>query len=639
NDGIIDLTEARGRFWISTANGLFIYTPRKPAYQFLPGNFTKLFVDSKGFLFAGTLQKYLYKIDPRKPQVIAKFSKQYEAYSSTQPVGLQNTCFAEDSQGKIWVGSKNGLNRYDPVKNTWRQFYSNPRIANTLSNSVINDLHLDLKGNLWIATNKGVNLLNEKELKKPIEDTLLHFISYQYINSDNNSIGNNRVRKIFEDSRGWLWFGTDIGVDRYDIAGQWQRFFKEDGLPGNKISGILEDNKGNIWVSTANNGLSKYEIREKHFINFSKRDGLRTDQFTSGACYKMADGKLIFAGFKGCVCLDPDKIVSRPNARPLYFTEIRLFNRPVTIGDVDGLLVQPLYTANQLELAYNQNVLSLQFAALDFTNPEKQVYRYRLEGFNSLESWQYLGTNREITFTNLYPGTYKLRVESTTGPGHNQNWESASELMVKVKMPWLVILMYTGIILGFLYVFYRLRLNRKLAVAEVRRLEEIDAFKTRFYTNITHEFRTPLTIVLGVAEQLNAQASEGLKAGLNMIRRNGQQLLLLVNQMLDLAKAESGQLKLYFVQGNVVNYLKVLLESFQSLAAGKNIGLRFHSELEEIIMDYDPERLRSVVSNLLSNAVKFTPIDGEVYLRIRQIVPNNLPKLEIAVVNTGPGIQ
>lgn len=628
------LVQTGDRIWVATENGLFHFLPGQEPQSLKTGDFTALFADSKGLLYAGTGQKQFFIIDPNRLRILEQRTGiTDETHSNDKAVGLRNTAFAEDRNGNIWMGTFGTLNRYNPGLKQFRQFYHSKNNNSSLSNSIINDLLTDSEGNLWIATMGGVNFLPKNELSHPFEDTSLHFAHFRHDFRNPNSISNDHVRVIFEDSRGWLWFGTDVGLNVLCKNGKWRRFFKEDGLPDNHITGIVEDRVGNIWLTTPGHGVARYEVNTNLFTRLTRGDGMNTEQFPTAACLQLRDGRLVFAGVGGLNVFDPGKLDWPLDTVPLYFVELELFNQTVEPGDRTGLLSLPIYMTREIELDFDQNVLSLQFAALNYSNPEKQVYRYRLEGFAALEQWQLLGNQREITLTNLFPGAYTLIVESTTRPDGREHWESQAKLIIRVNYPWGKMLLYAAIAFGMIYIVYKLRVRRKLAAAEARRLRELDAVKTQMYTNITHEFRTPLTVILGETSQLEKQAGENQKSSFAAIRRQGRQLLNLVNQMLDLAKVEAGSLKLHLVQGNVIPFLKYLLESIRTLADSKRIQLRFEADTDEFWMDYDPDKLQKIVFNLLSNAIKFTPEEGQVTLKL---VTGSL--LEFRVSDTGRGI-
>ncbi len=627
------------RLWLASENGLWTFLPGQPIHYFekLGGGFSALFADSKGHLFAGTSNETFFVIDTKNLQVVEKFVKTKDPHNAHRPAGARNTAFAEDKTGAIWMGNTGALNRRDPISGEFQRFEPKEGNYQSLSNFDITDLHTDRHGNLWIATMGGVNMLPAQQLDKAAESKgMLSFVRHQYSADSSNTISNDHVRAIFEDSHGRMWFGTDFGLNLFDPAKQqWQRFSKKDGLPKVKITGILEDKDGAIWATTESRGIVKYV--QGRFLGLTQADGLNAQYYPTSSCLALNDGRLLFAGIGGLNVLDPQILRFQYDTFPMYIVKMSLFNQALKPGGADSILHQADYLTREIELDYDQNVVSIQVAALNFTNPEKQAYRYRLEGFSSLENWQYLGADREITLTNLFPRTYTLYVESSSLPDDREHWECAIQpLTIRVRYPWGRILLFSIAFFGTLYVIYKLRVRRKLALAEAKRLQDLDQSKTKFFTNISHEFRTPLTVILGEAEQLDKEALHYQHGGLAAIRRQGRHLLQLLGQILDLAKVEAGAMRLNYIQGDVLLYLKYLLESFHSLAEEKNIELQFESDTEACWMDYTPSGLQTIVSNLLSNAIKFTPNGGRVSLIAA--AKAQAGKFILSISDTGIGI-
>jgi signal transduction histidine kinase/ligand-binding sensor domain-containing protein/DNA-binding response OmpR family regulator len=642
------LAFAGNRYWIGNEKGLFYFQEGNPVQPFRlsgkPVNVTALLEDSNGKLYIGTSEGPFYKIDPEHLRVETVLQKETGTLrSSTSAIGLRNTAFAEDHQSRIWMGALGVLNCYESSTRRYYQFYHDHQQTASLTNSNINDLLVDRKGNLWVCTMKGVNRIDAMQLKGISNHSDWAFQHFLHVPGDANSISHNHVRVVFEDRRGWMWFGTDVGLNLLYPDGRWRRFFTSDGLPENHISGITEDRDGNMWVNTPSHGIAKYHVADNRFQTLDVLDGLSTNQFPGNAMLNLADGRLVFAGTGGLDVIEPSSVKIRHDSFPLYFTELKLFNSPIQVNDESGLLQLPIYMTDSLVLRYSQNALALQFAALNFTNPEKQVYRYRLAGFRELEDWQYIGHRRDISLTNLFPGIYTLCVESTSSPDNRAHWESGRTLIIIINPPWYgrwwAILSFGLGIFGVLYWVYKFRVRRKLAVAETRRLQELDTVKTELYTNITHEFRTPLAVILGETSLLEKQAMRHQKEGLAAIRRQAGQLLRLVNQMLDLAKVEAGSMHRQMLQTDVVLFLKYLLESFHSLAEDRGIRLQFESSVMELWMDCDVDKWQKIFSNLLSNALKFTPAGGTVALKLFIEKSTIHPEqVQIIVSDTGTGI-
>ena len=637
-EGINAVLKTGRAYLLATQAGIFRYQPGQPVQKVFSGNFSSLFYDAEtGEIYAGTTGDGFFRIDSKDFTNLGHVEKidTREAHDPNHIKGFRLYSFAKDPQGFIWIAADGCLNRYDPVSGRVRQFYDKEKKNQNSSSNTNRHLLTDRQGNLWIASWGGVSKLPKAELLKPFADTTLHFEHFQHRAGNKNSISSDVVFCLLEGKNGKIWMGTEAGLNCFDPAtGKWQWFFEENGLPSNEIMSLVEDRNGDIWIGTAFDGLGKFDHQSGRFLRFTKKDGLSTGQFRPNSGLFTPDGFVVMGGVSGLVGFNPEGLFgNREELPPLYFTDFQIFNKTVSIGEGTFPLKLPLYNTKFIEVSHDQKVISFQFTALNFISPEKQVYRYRLDPFH--DDWQYNGPKREVTFTNLDPGEYRLQVE-TSSNGHD--W-AGTALTLCVHPPWYqtwwAYLFYAVAIGGALFTIRRYELRRQLTKAEARHFKELDTIKNQLYTNITHEFRTPLTVILGMAEQVKNDPANWFNEGLKLIRRNGQQLLNLVNQMLDLSKIESGQMPLHLVQGDVVSYSNYLTESFQSLAEGKDIRLHFLTELKELQMDYDAGKLQQVVSNLLANAIKFTPSGGNVYFEIKK---DGQQEVVLSIRDTGFGI-
>ncbi|MCB9265041.1 MAG: hypothetical protein H6558_08460 [Lewinellaceae bacterium] len=294
------------------------------------------------------------------------------------------------------------------------------------------------------------------------------------------------------------------------------------------------------------------------------------DPFLMNSCCKdERTGRMYFGGVKGFAEFHPDSVKTNTFEPPVAILSMYKYTEGAGISEFNTI------GKKEVSLSFQDQLATFRFAALDFHNPPENEYQYKLEGL--YEEWISLGTRNEITFSKLDPGHYTLRIRGGNDEGRFSDHEA--ELDIFIAPPWYrswgAYGMWAFLLAGRLFMLYRFQLNRKLAQAEAQRLKELDAVKTRLYTNITHEFRTPLTVILGMAGQVAGNPREWLGEGMQLIKQYGRQLLLLVNQMLDLAKLESGSLPVNKVQGDIVKYLQYLAESFQSYAESKDISLHF----------------------------------------------------------------
>lgn len=462
---------------------------------------------------------------------------------------------------------------------------------------------------------------------------------------------------LYPDGKGRLWIGTEQGLVQFNyLAKTTKRYTQTDGLPNDNIVGILPEGDSCLWLSTFN-GLSRFSITTGKFINFFKQDGLADNEFNRASFFKASDGRMFFGGTKGITGFYPKQVMEK-HARQASSERLLLRSVSMTIDGSDSTFTKLFHSENEyLEVYHYNRTVNIEFGVFGASEGGQPLYSYLLEGQD--ENWSAPAKNNAVTFYSLPAGSYRFRAKALNARGQ---WLSEEiSLSIIVHAPWwatwwaylLYALVVTGIAFGvFLFMKRRLVLKNQLRLEqqEAERLKELDAFKSRLYTNITHEFRTPLTVILGMADELavgswqsavSEREKQRVEHGLKLVSRSGQNLLLLVNQLLELSKLEDKSFKLKLKHGDIVPFLRYVTESFQTLANNRNIFLHFLSPLENLEMDFDPEQLQQVVSNLLSNALKFTPSGGEVKLEIGKLSSAPISQFSnflISVTDTGIGI-
>ncbi|MFM9949671.1 MAG: ATP-binding protein [Saprospiraceae bacterium] len=534
-----------------------------------------------------------------------------------------------DRSGALLSTGKTGLRKFDPRTKTSSEYlFDTPQKKAT---DYSHYLYEDVNGVVWLFGFEG--------LTKATPDKSGYRFEYFRNNPANqSSLSNNIVLSVADDPlepRQYLWVGTKTGgLNRLDKqSGQWKHYKKEQGLPDNVVYGILAENvkpgteSGFIWLST-NKGLCRFDVRAETTKNFTVADGLQDNEFNSSSYLKMRDGTMIFGGVKGLTVFHPDSLRFNEQVPLTHIVGLQVNNQPF---DISG--------KSSISLSYNQNLLNFDFAALEFTNPAQNQYRYQLMGVD--KDWVSLGNKNSIQFANLAPGTYTFKVLGSNNDGF---WsEQPAELRFTIRPPWWAswwaYLLYLALAVAGIWWYYQHLLRQRFSEQEKLRLQELDDFKSRFFTNITHEFRTPLTVILGMSERV---LSEGVTSShpltiaqpVSLIKRSGENLLRLVNQILDLSKLETNALKMNYIQGDILTFIRYIAESLHSLANAQNLMLRVESDQAKIVMDYDPERFLQIIHNLLSNAIKFTPSGGKVVLRA------NLEGqyFHISVTDSGAGI-
>ncbi|MCB0582126.1 MAG: response regulator [Phaeodactylibacter sp.] len=530
-------------------------------------------------------------------------------------------------EGFIWIGGEGALFRYDPHQEAF--LYAKAPPDNKVT---IRSIAQDSAGMLWAGTFESglfqfnpdsINSANPTLLPVPVRGKGADYGEY------------NRINHIFCSPTGDLWLSTyGGGLVKMDMEADTFSFFNSSNtdLPDDIIYGVLEDEKGFLWVSS-NKGITRFHPDRLSAWPFDYRDGLQSNEFNSGVCFKTKTGRMYFGGINGLNTFRPDQIAENPYRPPVAFTDFRIGNEPVPIGD-QSVLKKHINFTDTIILRHRQNNLSFEVAALDYYIPEKNQYKYRL--LPDDEDWVESGTRSFFSYTNLRPGTYTLEVK---GSNHDGVWnEQARQLTIIIRPPWYWNAFSQSFYLLFLalatYGFYSFQLSRRLAEREARRLREHDELKSRFFANISHELRTPLSLIYGSAEMIR-----GNGAFRGQILHNARILQNQTRKILDLARLESSKIELSLIQDDVISLLKNTCASFAVLAGRKKIDLQFQSNEQELFMDLDPERLQQVISNLLSNALKFTPEGGAVTVCAEKASENSGPWLKIAVQDTGIGIE
>jgi signal transduction histidine kinase/ligand-binding sensor domain-containing protein/DNA-binding response OmpR family regulator len=566
-----------------------------------------IFRDNSGNIWT-TAQGRLLRFDLEEHRFQSMYEKHFEVLIR-RPNDLKKMII--DQKGHIWLATEySGIIEIVPEADTVYQYLE---LHGKDTKFYTFDIVEDKSGKIWLATNFGLFLIDQKE--KTIQHPLIH---------EGRKPEKRVVVDLFSDENGNIWYATEaygahiIDIDSLKVVKVMDR---SNGLPSDMVRDILKDESGNYWIATTG-GLACLDASSGNIRTFSQVDGLqpfrceKIDLFSNGTL-------LIFNDDIPTYCHIDDLQIDTSSV-PIVFQSILANNKKLD-------LTPTLNFRDEVELNHEQNAISIQFAALSFTKPQQQRYAYRLKGLN--EEWQYAeGANRVATYANLSPGTYQFQLKATNADGIWNN--KHSQFTVTLSPPWWntywAYIVYTFGSIVFLYAIYRFRLRKRLVEEEARHLREMDAFKTRFYTNITHEFRTPITVIQGMAKQLS-----GNSKAQNLIIRNSQQLLMLVNQMLDLSRLEEGKLPLNTEHGDIVAFLNYLTESMQSLAAKKEIQLVFYSEENSLKMAFDADKIQQVVQNLLANAVKFTPEKGKVILHLRR----EKEMVKLSVQDTGKGIH
>ncbi len=642
-----------GNIWVGTNGGGLFYFNRKTGefkrYVYEPGNpnslsndiIVSLYIDHTDKLWIGTYFGGLNSFD-------GKNFRNYK-HNPLDPNSLTDDRvwdIIEDRRGMLWIATLGGgLDRMDRAKEVFihKKFGDKDGI---MSNS-LSCLMEDRRGSIWIGTSEGLD-----EMKSDGR-----FVHYKNKPGDKNTLINNVVYDVMQDSYGFIWVSTRDGLSRLDPeSGRFRNFDNKDGLTETATLKVVEDNNRNLWVSTAN-GLFEIMVKKTGarqfsyvFRKYDEHDGLQGNAFNANAGYKTKSGELLFGGANGFNLFNPQNI-RNDNAKPsIVLTDLQISNRSIGIDQkVDGriLLKNSIIFTKDLKLNHSQNGFTLEFAALNFFNPQKIKYRYKLEGFD--QQWQELQPNNRLaTYTNIDPGKYTFKVVSTDASGNWVNNETSLNIMImppfwRTTAAYIIYLLLIGGTLLFIRNRGIQRIKKEFLIEQerqqARRMHELDLLKIKFLTNVSHEFRTPLSLILTPLEKLIKQAAEAEKPQLQMIHRNGRRLLNLVNQLLDFRRMEVHELKLHPRIGDLISFIQEVSLSFSDIAERKNINFSFQTDKKSFITLFDHDKIERILFNLLSNAFKFTPQGGKVKVSLHTAVGEKKhAELVLSVSDTGIGI-
>lgn len=612
----------RGNLWVGTeGSGLNRYNPRTGSFSryvyaaenssSIGSNTVKsIYVDRKDNIWIGLFEGGLELYNPQTDGFI------HFRPNASDPHALNHgyiSAIDEDADGKIWIGTSNrGLNILDPKTQVFSHINKSSE-GRGLTSDYIRDILIDSKGNVWIATVLGVNLLKKGETR---------FVSFV---EGSNGLTSRYINCIAEDPKGNIWIGAHKGgLSLYNAQhNNFKNFSEEDGLVSNNVVGINFDSENNVWAST-DNGLSVLNVQKQAFKTYDMSNGLPSNEFSVNSSARDDDGTLYFGGYNGLVSFKPTNIRFNTNPPKIVFAQLRLFNQPVDVNGTDGILDEDISFEDELVFKASQNIFSIDFIAFNYINSERNRYAYKLEGFE--QEWNYVD-NPSASYTNLPAGTYTLLVKAANNDGV---WtESPKELRIKVLPPiyktWWAYLLYVAL---FILLWYQvnkfLRRQQKLETElyyehlNHEKQEELYQNKLEFFTRISHEIRTPLTLIFAPLGRLIESTKQDtfVNKQLYGIKANTERLLHLITELLDFRKIDTGNLQLRFQVVDLQSYCRHIFEFFGVQAEVKGINLVFEPQ-EHLFVKIDPQQMEKVFFNLISNALKHTREGGQITLRLR----------------------
>ncbi len=623
------IEDEKMNLWIGTEGGGVDYLNRNTGdvtcYRNNPIDPTSLgsnlvkvvYRDKEGHIWAGTHGGGLNLFNPGTRHFTRYFYKDNDPATS----GSEITCLLEDSRGLFWIGTQNGLRVFRETIPLLETDSSRSSIVNPLKNKSILALLEDSQENIWISTQDGLYI---------VKGSLLQEVP------DLNKTGNTRANYfncLFEDTQQNIWAGSYYnGLFKYDKEGRLIAEYKEkDGLADNNVLGILEDDAtGNLWISTGN-GLVKFDTKKELFKLYTELDGLPGNVFNNNSYYKSKKGEMFFGGYNGLTSFYPNQVYENTMAPPVVLTSFRLFNRPVGINDNNKILSRNINLTKEIRLRYDQNVFALDFAVLNYIKPTKNRYAYKLEGFD--KDWNYAGSP-SAAYTNVPPGNYTFFAKGANNDGV---WSDPVLIKISISPPfwrtwwaWCLYVSMMAVLVFFIARFFFLR-------ALLKRNNELTQLKLNFFTNISHEIRTHLSLIIGPTEKLILSGKEDRhdQQQLQTIRDNSESLLQLVNELMDFRKAESGHLSLHVANWNIVPFIQSICNSFHDISVSRNIQADFITSSDNIGVWFDKEQLKKVFYNLIFNAFKFTQDGGYVSVSIEE----KATVVEVNVTDNGKGIS
>ena len=649
-----------GRLNISTAESFFIYDPIfgkiKSYHKKLINKhfnwFTKVVEErNTGKLWIATqLSKELYRLD-LKTEEWEVFSTSYSNSEKQSNVKVNDFVYTRNNE--LLVLSANQIYRFSEEEQKLILWDLQPRGKDNSLNKIIEDA----QGNIWVGGHQLFKI-------DPIQKTVI-FYNKQFTKPDERTI-----HDIKEDRNGNIWFlSTHLSV--YDNKRDSFHIFSNLSSDGEEITFIYSlgiDGLGNVQTATWKKGIgyTDADYPEKGIVDsLTISQGLKDNPLflisggeknTWSISYKQALEKItpdrvssefLVPGYlkgnarfatslsngsivmglgnrKGIMVFHPDSLITNKKNNTPYVSSFKVFDKEIKKK-------QSLFYQQDLYLKADENFFSLELSVLNPSFIGEFDYTYQLEGIDP--EWVTLKNRNYVAYTNIESGSYTFKLKA------NNSNNKIYELQIHIATPWYktwwAYALWTSLMLAMIYIFYKIQLSRKLSEKEAHRLKELDTFKTRFYSNITHEFRTPLTVIQGMADELEKHPEKEPKQKLSLIKKNSNQLLSLVNQMLELSKLKTGKGKLDLQQDDIILFVKYLVEAHESFAKIKNVGLQFYSEEKELQMDFDAKNIQQVLTNLISNAVKFTPEFGKIIVLAQK--KNN--SLEIKVKDNGIGIS
>ncbi|OWW24718.1 hypothetical protein B4Q04_12670 [Zobellia sp. OII3] len=661
------VSDKKGRLWIGLdGGGIDVYDSESKKIVHLKdlGNpiatnlhaaaVAGMFFDSQGNLWVGTWNSGIYLLKKNTSTFINYKTSNTEGGLTSNRI----MTFDEDKNGIIWIGSYvTGLHSYDPQ--TEKFTAHNEEIFHDLipSHGEVRKILVDSNGFIWLGTTGGLYKISSDF---SAGDKAISLVERMHEDTGRQLVVD-RIVSLFEDRRNILWIGTDGGgLCKYDPSKDTFTWYGDrNGLSQQTIASILEDDSGAIWIG-GNNGISRLDVEQENFKNFDIHDGLLANDFNFNSIFKDESGILYFGSYEGVNSIDPENLRFNEVKPEVYFTDFKLFNKSVVPGTQNSPLEKVIDRTKAITLTHDQSVFTIEYAGINFTRPKKNQYAYFLEGFDN--RWNYVGKTRSATYTNLPPGDYVFKVKAANNDGVWNN--SPTALKITVLSPWwstnTAIFLYVLAILLITYFLanlasQRIREKRMVQFEREKRLQEevLNDRKIQFFTNISHEFRTPLTLILNPLEDIltdtENQFSKKIREKLRTIQKNTNRMKRLIDELMDFRKLDINKLTVKISELEAIAFVSEIAGHFEEEASLKNILFQVESDEMPITLWSDPSMLEKIIFNILSNAFKITPDNGSITIGVFKCneamvfpqVDDEKPvqAVEIAIEDSGSGIK
>ncbi len=682
---------AENIMWIGTYFGGVNYTNlsnQKSFTNIYPGDgknelrgkaVNRMYKSSKDILWIATEDGGVCSFDPKTKKIIEYF--QYKAVNGLSSNNIHSIC--EDKYGRIWFGNfMTGIDIYNPDSHRFKNISLNPNEKFSITGNSVYSIFKDAHQRIWVGHRQGVSIYDyETDKLQPFkaneigknfiynisEDhtgkmwfSLHHggIICYNPFNDklrfyrQSNGLSTDNIIASTEDQNGNIWFGTvNGGINIYNPkTDSFEIITIKEGLPNNTVYGILEAENGDMWLST-NRGLALYDYNTKVFRNYKLSDGLAQLQFNYSSYFKDSDETFYFGHINGLTYFNPKEVSDNTYKPQLMLTDFKLFNESVEIAD-KGILTNHINDTEKISLSYSQKAFTIDFVAINHFSAGNNRFYYFLEGFE--EDWNHMGNQTSATYTNLSPGNYTFWLKAENDDGIES--ANTKSLEIRIQPPFYIsvwaYIFYTGLLMAIFLFYKKITIDKEKEKAalnyekiEKKKIKELSQQRLNFFTYISHEFKTPLSIIISSIDQLsiNKDISGELKLKFERLNRSSRRLSFLFNQLIDFRKIETKHAKLVLQKGDIVGFLKETCFVFAPLFDQQRVNFAFKSNKDDYEYWFDPDKIEKIIVNLISNAIKNTPVHGQVNCEIKivddAIDANEQKRLVISIGDTGGGIS